>query len=183
MQKVHHLFALKNSKILKKMQKLWGSNWRFTQKNFGFWVWVWVYIPNPYPKPKNFLYPNPYPYPYPKPKNFLYPNPYPYPKPKKILYPYPKLASSAYIERFFCISGIIYDQKRMMMEDDLIIHRSILKANMKFLDVLASFNLFMQFPWFAYVSSWIRSYYDVLCLVNYDVFFFFWRAAGQPKNS
>jgi len=38
-------------------------------------------------------------------------------------------ASSAYIERFFSISGIVCDQKRMTMEDDLIIHRSILKAN------------------------------------------------------
>ena len=49
-------------------------------------------------------------------------------------------ASSAYIERFFSISGIVCDQKRMTMEDDLIIHRSMLKANMKFLDILASIN-------------------------------------------
>jgi hypothetical protein len=49
-------------------------------------------------------------------------------------------ASSAYIERFFSISGIVCDQKRMTMEDDLIIHRSMLKAKMKFLDILASIN-------------------------------------------
>ena len=49
-------------------------------------------------------------------------------------------ASSAYIERFFSISGIVCDQKRMTMEDDLIIHISMLKAKMKFLDILASIN-------------------------------------------
>jgi hypothetical protein len=49
-------------------------------------------------------------------------------------------ASSAYIERFFSISGIVCDQKRMTMEDDLIIHRSMLKAKMKVLDILESIN-------------------------------------------
>jgi hypothetical protein len=42
-------------------------------------------------------------------------------------------ASSAFIERFFSISGIVSDIKRLAMKDELIIMRSMTKANMSIL--------------------------------------------------
>ena len=42
-------------------------------------------------------------------------------------------ASSAYIERFFSVSGIVCTNKSLNMKDDLIIIRSMLKANYKLL--------------------------------------------------
>ncbi len=39
-------------------------------------------------------------------------------------------ASSAFIERFFSISGIVCDIKRLAIKDELIIMRSMTKANM-----------------------------------------------------
>jgi len=39
-------------------------------------------------------------------------------------------STSAYIERFFSISGIICDKRRLRMKDELIECRSMLKANM-----------------------------------------------------
>lgn len=44
--------------------------------------------------------------------------------------------SSAFIERFFSICGIICKKNSGNMKDDLIITRSMLKANMKILDDL-----------------------------------------------
>jgi hypothetical protein len=46
-------------------------------------------------------------------------------------------ASSAFVERFFSICGIICSVKNTNMKDDTIIMRSILKANMDTLDALA----------------------------------------------
>ena len=50
-------------------------------------------------------------------------------------------ASSAFIERFFSISGIICDIKRANMEEDLIRMRSMLKANMPILNSTNEFSL------------------------------------------
>lgn len=48
-------------------------------------------------------------------------------------------ASSAYIERFFSVSGVVCANTRsFIMKDDLIIMRSMLKANYKILFELAS---------------------------------------------
>ena len=46
-------------------------------------------------------------------------------------------ASSAFIERFFSIAGIVCDLKRLNMKEDLIIMRSLMKTNMT---VLAELN-------------------------------------------
>ena len=43
-------------------------------------------------------------------------------------------ASTAFIERFFSISGIVCDIKRATMEEDLIIMRSMMKANISILN-------------------------------------------------
>jgi hypothetical protein len=45
-------------------------------------------------------------------------------------------SSSAFIERFFSIAGIICESRRMNMKDDLVINRSLLKANMTLLKEL-----------------------------------------------
>ena len=45
-------------------------------------------------------------------------------------------SSSAFIERYFSISGIICDKRRLSMKDDLIIMRSMMKTNMKILTEL-----------------------------------------------
>ena len=45
-------------------------------------------------------------------------------------------ASSSFIERFFSISGIVCDVKRLNMKEDLIIMRSLMKANMNILKEL-----------------------------------------------
>ena len=45
-------------------------------------------------------------------------------------------ASSAFIERFFSVSGIVCDLKRGNQEEDLIIMRSMLKANMTILTTM-----------------------------------------------
>ena len=53
-------------------------------------------------------------------------------------------ASSAFIERFFSVSGIICDIKRANMEEDLIRMRSMLiliKANMPILNSTNEFSL------------------------------------------
>ena len=42
-------------------------------------------------------------------------------------------ASSAYIERFFSFSGVVCTNRKLNMKDDLIILRSLLKANFKHL--------------------------------------------------
>ena len=42
-------------------------------------------------------------------------------------------ATSSFIERFFSLSGIVCDIKRLNMTDDLVIKRSMLKANMNIL--------------------------------------------------
>ena len=42
-------------------------------------------------------------------------------------------ATSSLIERFFSISGIVCDIRRLNMTDDLIIMRSLMKANMHIL--------------------------------------------------
>jgi len=42
-------------------------------------------------------------------------------------------ATSSFIERFFSISGIVCDVRRLNMTDDLIIKRSMMKANMNIL--------------------------------------------------
>ena len=48
-------------------------------------------------------------------------------KMSKILLTIP--SSSAYIERFFSVSGFVCDRRRMNMKDDLIVSRSLLKTN------------------------------------------------------
>jgi hypothetical protein len=48
-------------------------------------------------------------------------------------------ASSAFIERFFSICGIVCEKRRLAMKDDLIIIRTLLKGNMKVLEEL-NFN-------------------------------------------
>jgi len=45
-------------------------------------------------------------------------------------------ASSSFIERFFSISGIVCDVKRLNMKEDLIIMHSLMKANMNILKEL-----------------------------------------------
>jgi hypothetical protein len=45
-------------------------------------------------------------------------------------------SSSAFIERYFSISGIVCDKRRLNMKDDLIIMRSMMKTNMKILSEL-----------------------------------------------
>lgn len=45
-------------------------------------------------------------------------------------------SSSAFIERFFSISGIICTQRNMNMNKDLIVARSLLKANPKIIQTL-----------------------------------------------
>lgn len=50
-------------------------------------------------------------------------------------------ASSAFIERFFSVCGIICKEKAANMDDDLIIDRSLLKAN---LEILNSFNEYSE---------------------------------------
>ena len=45
-------------------------------------------------------------------------------------------ASSSFIERFFSISGFVCDVKRLNMKEDLIIMRSLMKANMNILKEL-----------------------------------------------
>jgi len=45
-------------------------------------------------------------------------------------------ASSAYIERFFSICGVVCKNRAMNMNDELIICKCMLKANMKLLDEL-----------------------------------------------
>jgi hypothetical protein len=42
-------------------------------------------------------------------------------------------ASSEYIERFFSFSGVVCKNRKLNMKDDLIILRSLLKANFKHL--------------------------------------------------
>ena len=42
-------------------------------------------------------------------------------------------ATSSFIERFFSISGIVCDVRRLNMTDDLVIKRSMMKANMNIL--------------------------------------------------
>ena len=45
-------------------------------------------------------------------------------------------ATSSFIERFFSISGIVCDIRRLNMTDDLIIMRTLMKTNMhKFKDL------------------------------------------------
>jgi hypothetical protein len=44
-------------------------------------------------------------------------------------------ASSGLIERYFSICGIVNDRRRQSMSDDLLISRSLLKANMFTFDV------------------------------------------------
>jgi len=39
-------------------------------------------------------------------------------------------STSAYIERFFSITGLVCDKRRLQMSDDLIERRSMLKVNM-----------------------------------------------------
>lgn len=46
-------------------------------------------------------------------------------------------ASSAYVERFFSICGIICHQRAARMSDDLIISRSMLASNMQFFKEMA----------------------------------------------
>jgi len=45
-------------------------------------------------------------------------------------------STSAYIERFFSIAGLVCDKRRLQMSDDLIECRSMLKANMSQLEEL-----------------------------------------------
>ena len=45
-------------------------------------------------------------------------------------------ASSSFIERFFSISGIVCDSRRLNMNDELIVMRSLMKANMSILNDL-----------------------------------------------
>ena len=47
-------------------------------------------------------------------------------------------ASSAYIERFFSICGIICNNRRNRMKDDLIINRGLLAANMQTIQYMHS---------------------------------------------
>lgn len=48
-------------------------------------------------------------------------------------------ASSAFIERYFSICGVVCKKRAGNMTDDLIIMRSFLKTNMRILDSLNSF--------------------------------------------
>jgi hypothetical protein len=48
--------------------------------------------------------------------------------------------SSAFIERYFSICGIICKKRSMAMNDDLIVMRSLLKSNMELLKELNSIN-------------------------------------------
>lgn len=52
-------------------------------------------------------------------------------------------ASSAFIERFFSICGIVCKQRAGNSDDDLVITRSLLKAN---LDIINSFNEYSEEP-------------------------------------
>ncbi len=45
-------------------------------------------------------------------------------------------ASSAYIERFFSICGVVCKNRAMNMKDELIIIRCLLKSNLKWLEEL-----------------------------------------------
>ena len=45
-------------------------------------------------------------------------------------------AASAHIERYFNITGLINDKRRMRMKDDLLIIRSMLKVNMSLVSEL-----------------------------------------------
>ena len=45
-------------------------------------------------------------------------------------------ASSSFIERFFSISGIVCDSRRLNMNDELIVMISLMKANMSILNEL-----------------------------------------------
>ena len=49
-------------------------------------------------------------------------------------------STSAFIERFFSISGIVCENRRANMTDDLIVMRSMLKANMSILGTLTKIN-------------------------------------------
>ena len=49
-------------------------------------------------------------------------------------------SSSSFIERFFSISGIVCDSRRLNMTDELVIIRSLLKANMTLLNELHEIN-------------------------------------------
>jgi hypothetical protein len=43
-------------------------------------------------------------------------------------------ATSAAIERFFSIAGIVNDKRRLRMRDDLVIQRTMIKSNMELLE-------------------------------------------------
>jgi len=43
-------------------------------------------------------------------------------------------ASSSFIERFFSLSGIVCDSRRLNLNDELIVLRSLMKANMTILN-------------------------------------------------
>ena len=45
-------------------------------------------------------------------------------------------ATSAFIERFFSLTGLVCEKRRMRMTEDLIEKRAILKANMTTLEKL-----------------------------------------------
>jgi hypothetical protein len=47
------------------------------------------------------------------------------------------LPSSSVIERFFSICGVICENRRLAMKDDLLIERSLLKTNIKILEELS----------------------------------------------
>lgn len=49
-------------------------------------------------------------------------------------------SSSAIIERFFSICGIVNDKRRQNMSDELLITRSLLKANMSTLSEMNETN-------------------------------------------
>ena len=51
-------------------------------------------------------------------------------------------ATSAAIERFFSIAGIVNDKRRLRMRDDLVIQRTMIKSNMKLLE-----NSSKKFVW------------------------------------
>lgn len=53
-------------------------------------------------------------------------------------------ASSAYIERYFSICGIVFDKKRMNMNPELLRMRSMIKANIKILDQMSNFDYFQS---------------------------------------
>ena len=59
-------------------------------------------------------------------------------KPERILFNIS--SSSAFIEKFFSITGIICSQRRNNIKDDLIIMKSLLKSNVKILKEMNELN-------------------------------------------